>query len=354
MVNVVKKLVFMGFVFTLVTGLILGLSGCTSKSESNEETATKTEESTSKITEEKILEVVFVPKITGIPWFNAMEKGMKDYAKEFGGLNISVSGPAEADPLQQVKALEDVIARKPDVIVVVPNDTQVLEPVLEKARAAGILVISQEASSIENADADIEFLFIDRVGQQYMDALAKGMGEKGGYAIMVGGLTVENHNARADAAIAYQKENYPDMYEVTSRVEGSEDVSQAHDTTLELIKAHEDLGGMIYIGTNGPIGAATAIQEKNLIGKFVVVGTAVPSQAKPFIEDGSITSAIIGSPYNIGYVTSYVVKTLSENGMDISSITEVPIYGETVADGKVITFHADSEVTLENIDSFGF
>lgn len=352
-----KKVLIFALSLVLVTAMITGCSApksSTTTSVSSDTTMTTQSNSTTTTTEKKALDVVFIPKLTGITWFNAMEDGLKDYAKEVGGMNITVSGAADADPVQQAKVLEDVIAKKPDVIVVVANDSKILDPICKKAQEAGIMVVAQESSGIQNADVDVEFLNIDRVGQQYMDELAKAMGGKGGYAIMVGGLTVENHNLRADAAVKYQKEKYPDMYEVTSRVENLESVEIAHDKTLELIKAHPDLKGMIYIGINGPIGAATAVQEKNLQGKFFVVGTASPNQAKPFLDDKSITSVVIGSPYNIGKATAYVITKMVENNKDVSKITEVPVYGKTVISGKTITFHADTVVTPENFASFGW
>lgn len=300
------------------------------------------------------LNVVFIPKLVGIPWFNQMENGLKEYAQSTGTMNITVSGPVEADPVQQAKVIEDVVATKPDAIIVVPNDTKVLEPILKKAREAGIIVITQEANTVENADADVEFLIMDMVGKQYLEGLAKSMGGEGGYAIMVGGLTVENHNARADAVVAYQKEHYPNMYEVTSRVEGSESVEQSHDKTLELMKAYDDLKGILYIGTNGPLGGAAAIKEKNMVGKFANVGTAIPSQAKPFLKDGAISTSFLGSPHNIGKATAYILDQLVANGMDVNVVKEVPEYGAVSIDGKVITFHSDVEITYENADSFGF
>jgi simple sugar transport system substrate-binding protein len=44
-----------------------------------------------------------------------------------------------------------------------------------------------------------------------MDELAKAMGEEGEYVCMVGFLTTASHNEWADAAIARQKEKYPNM-----------------------------------------------------------------------------------------------------------------------------------------------
>ena len=47
-------------------------------------------------------------------------------------------GPANVDPAQQVKLLEDLIAKKVNVIGLVPLDVKVCEPVLKRAQAAGI------------------------------------------------------------------------------------------------------------------------------------------------------------------------------------------------------------------------
>ena len=46
-------------------------------------------------------------------------------------------GPTTADPAQQVRAVEDLIAKKVKVIGVVPNDAKVLEPVFDRAKGPG-------------------------------------------------------------------------------------------------------------------------------------------------------------------------------------------------------------------------
>ena len=74
-----------------------------------------------------------VVKIGGIPWFNAMEAGIKKRADQLG-VKAFMVGPTSADPALQVRAIQDLIAQHVDVIGVVPNDAQVLEPVLQRAR----------------------------------------------------------------------------------------------------------------------------------------------------------------------------------------------------------------------------
>ena len=77
-----------------------------------------------------------VVKIGGIPWFNAMEKGIKKKARSLATKAFMV-GPTSADPALQVRAIEDLIAQKVNVIGVVPNDANVLEPVLRKRARRG-------------------------------------------------------------------------------------------------------------------------------------------------------------------------------------------------------------------------
>ena len=96
-----------------------------------------------------------VVKIGGIPWFNAMEAGIKEEGAK-DGVDAFMIGPTSADPSLQVRAIEDLIAKKVDVIGIVPNDEKALEPVLEKARKAGIKVVAHEGPGIQNKDWDFE------------------------------------------------------------------------------------------------------------------------------------------------------------------------------------------------------
>lgn len=89
-----------------------------------------------------------VVKIGGIPWFNAMEAGIKEQGQKLG-VDAFMIGPTSADPALQVRAIEDLIAQGVKVIGVVPNDAKVLEPVLTKAQAAGIKVITHEITLAE-------------------------------------------------------------------------------------------------------------------------------------------------------------------------------------------------------------
>ena len=155
-------------------------------------------------------EVAVVVKIGGIPWFSVMETGLKKAGAETR-LNAFLVGPTTADPAQQVRAVEDLIARKVRVIAVVPNDATALEPVFARAKAAGITVLTHESPNQKGAAWDLEMMDNEEYAAKNLRRLAEAMGGEGEYIVYVGSLTVPLHNLWADAAIAYQKEHYPKM-----------------------------------------------------------------------------------------------------------------------------------------------
>ena len=97
-------------------------------------------------------------------------------------------GPTSADPSLQVRAIEDLIAKKVNVIGVVPNDEKALEPVLQKARDAGIKVVAHEGPGIQNKDWDFELASAKGFGEAHAELLAKTVGGKGEYAVYVGSI----------------------------------------------------------------------------------------------------------------------------------------------------------------------
>ena len=177
--------------------------------------------------------MVTVVKIAGIPWFNALENGVKKAGTDFG-INASVVGPADLDPARQVKLLEDLIAQKVDVIGLVPIDVKAAEPVLKRAQEAGIPVITHEGPQQERRTWNVELIDSVVFGEVQMQKLAKEMGEEGEYVVYVGTLTTPLHKIWADAAIAYQEANYPNMKLVADRFPGADEIDTAYKTTLDV------------------------------------------------------------------------------------------------------------------------
>ena len=90
--------------------------------------------------------VVFMPKLVGIPYFTTCNEGAQEAAKELG-ITCTYNGPTTADAAQQVTMLEDYIAQGVDAIAVAPNDPAAMTSVLKKAKDAGILVMDWDTQA---------------------------------------------------------------------------------------------------------------------------------------------------------------------------------------------------------------
>ena len=145
-------------------------------------------------------EIVVVPKDSSNPWFVRMDTGVKEYAAAHPELNVYQKGTDQIDATLQAQLVEDLIAQGVDAICVVPVDIQSIDPVLKKAKDAGIVVIAHEGSALVNVDYDIEAFSNAGYGQFIMDNLAEVMGGEGVYTTMVADLTNGSHNEWADAA----------------------------------------------------------------------------------------------------------------------------------------------------------
>lgn len=297
-------------------------------------------------------EIATVVKITGIPWFNRMEVGVDRAAKELG-VNAYQVGPADADPAQQVRIVEDLISKGVDAICVTPNDATALEPVFNRARAQGIVIITHESPDQKGKDWDLELIDNENFGRHHWDMLAQYMGGSGQYAIFVGSLTVPLHNLWADVGLEYAATKYPGLELVTSRIPCGEDQELAKQRTLELLQAYPDLAGIVGFGSLGPPGAAQALREKGLIDDVAVVGTVLPGHAAQYLKDGSMDHGILWDPADAGYAMTWVALQMLE-GKTITQGMNVPGMGPVEIDGEVIKVDAMIDITAENADEFGF
>ncbi|MGP1394673.1 MAG: substrate-binding domain-containing protein [Inquilinaceae bacterium] len=278
-------------------------------------------------------EIATVVKIGGIPWFNAMEAGIEKAGGELG-VDAWMIGPTQADAAQQVRAVEDLIARGVDVIAVVPNDATALEPVFKRAQEAGIKVLTHESPDQNFNDWNIELTTVEGFGEQHMESLAQAMGGEGKYIMYVGSLTVPLHNKWADAAVAYQEANYPDMELVADRFGVAESLDDSYRTALDQMRANPDLTGILAFGSQGPIGAARAVEERGVAETVAVVGPFSPGQGARYIKSGAIREGFIWNPMLAGEVIVMVGDMVARgeepvDGMEVPGVGTMSVNAET-------------------------
>lgn len=301
--------------------------------------------------------MVTVVKITGVGWFDRMEIGVNEFAKETG-IDARQEGADDASPEKQIQIIQDLIPQAPTAITVVPNAPEALETVLEQARDQGIIVVTHEAAGIENADIDIEAFENKAYGAQIMDNLAECMGETGEYVSFVGGLTAKTHMEWVGGAQEKQEAEYPDMKRVEDPIETKEDENVAYQRAKELLAKYPDLKGFQGSAGTDAAGIARAVQEAGLEDSVCVMGTSIPSVAKKYLEDGSIDKAFFWDPALAGKAQLKIAELLA-SGKTIEEGTDLGIDGYeslTKLDGfdNVYVGDAAIEVDADNVNDFDF
>ena len=307
----------------------------------------KTEAAAEKVTS---LTIANIPKCIGISWWDRMDVGNQRFAKDTGS-KVYQAGPVGAsDVAVSISAIEDAIASDVDVINVIPKDPDAIANVLKNARDAGIIVISHEAQGMGNVDYDIEAFDNKAYGAHMMDLLAEQMGGKGGYCIKVGALTNVSHNQWADGAIERQKEAYPEMYEVCDRVEGSGQEG-AYNAAKEVIAKYPEVKGFIGCDTNDPPGIAMAIEEAGKVGEIAVTGTCLGTQAKQYMESGTIKVFCFWDPADAGEAMCKLALMVAnkepiEDGLNLG----MKGFENCSVDGNVVIGSAWVDVTMDNLE----
>lgn len=305
-------------------------------------------------------EIVVVPKDASNPWFVRMEVGVDEYAAAHPENTIYQRGTPEIDATLQAQLVQDLIAQGVDAICVVPVDPESLEPVLEQARAAGIVVIAHEGASLVNVDYDIEAFNNAAYGAFIMENLAQAMGGEGVYTTMVAHVTNASHNEWADGGVAYATENYPNMtlLEEEPRVESEDNGDVAYNVAKELFNKYPDLKGIMGTSSFDAPGVARAIEELGLTGKVFTSGTGMPADNAELLKSGAVQSLTLWDPALAGQAMIALAEKLLA-GEEITTPLDLGVEGYTALEFRegsetVLEGEGWMVITAENVDSLGF
>lgn len=322
---------------TLAAGALVLAAGCTSRNETPATTAAPTDGASAPAPSGDFT-VAFVPKLQGIPYFEAMNSGGQKAQADIPGLKWLYQGPTTADPAAQADIVRSMIQQKVDVLIVAPNDPDSLAPILEEAKNAGIRV----ATSDTDAPNSVRELFVNQataeaLGETIASVLGDAMGGKGTAAIVSCGETAENLNAWIKVEEATFASKYPDI-KLLPTVYAGEDQTQATKMATDLINANPDLTGLIGQCTSSAPGVAQAVRDAGKIGTIFTTGLGTPQAMLPYLKDGSSSGSVLWDVEALGYLTAWAGAQLHAD----ATIDANP----TVGDIKGVTYDAATKMLL--------
>ena len=295
-----------------------------------------------------------MPKLIGIDFFNAVERGALEAGEELGVV-VKYDGPPTNDVAQQAQMVETWINRGYDAIAIAANDPDRIAPALNKAREKGIAVLTFDA----DAAPDSREFFVNQatyasVAQALVDVMVEGIGEQGKYVILTGSLTATNQNLWIEELEKYTRDKYPLMVNLRETpLASEEDQAKATQVTIDALKANPEIEGIYAMTSVALPGAAEGIKKADAEGQVFLTGLSTPNTMKPYVNDGTVQKFVLWSPVDLGYLTVHAAHRLvhgelAPGAIEVGRLGSIEVRGKEVLLGAPVTFDAS------NIDQFDF
>jgi ABC-type sugar transport system substrate-binding protein len=326
---------------------------------------------------QKPVKIFMVPKFTGAAYFAATEKGAKEAVTDLKKRGVAVdflyTGPSVANTDEEIRIIDDLIAQKPDALIISANDAEALVPVAKKAKAGGIKVITYDA---DVADSAARHYFVNQatfrdVGATLIDVVAEQAGPNAQFAIVSADPGAFNQNSWIEAMKQRVKAKYPKMTLVDIRY-GYDKPAESFSVAQDLINKYRGKLNAIIAPTSVALPkVAEAVEQAGLAGKIVVTGLSTPNDMREFVKKGTVKTVVLWNPVDLGYLAVFVAhatvtnkftksggKTFVDGGRlgrkeVAASLEDITAKG-TVKLQNVIVLGPPFRFTKENIDKFNF
>ena len=339
-----------------VTGAFLafGLVGCATTDEA-EAPATSAAGTTETA---EVLKIAIVPKAINIGYFTGWNEGAQAACAELGA-TCDYIGPNEITGAAQTEFINQVIQQGYDILIISAADQNAIVPALEKARDAGIIIVTSDADvAAEAASSRVVSILPseqDDIGTAQVDWMAEAIGSAGSVAIITP-ANAANQTAWIEAMGPYLDAQYPNMEWAGGSLESAtfyaNDPTESAEAFSSILAQYPDVAGIISPTTVGVL--AAAVEKKAKAAAVKVTGLGLPSEMAPYIEDGTVEKVGLWNPLDLGYVAVYAAVA-AKNGTFAGATGETFQAGDktyTVVDGGIAYLGEPFTFTKDNIAEF--
>lgn len=295
----------------------------------------------------KRLSIVYIPKNTGNPYFNEVDRGFRAAAEELGA-DYTTTAPATAEATSQLPILKEQIQRGVDVVAISPNSPDTLNQVLDDARSKGITVVTVDADLVGNEshrDACVLPTDFSQVGSSQIELLGSLIGYEGEIAILSATTDAPNQNAWiAGMKECLKQEKYSKM-RLVDLVYGDDEPQKSTTECEGLLAKHPNLRGIVSPTSVGLAASAQVVERAGVYPGgpqakgpgLQLTGLSTPKQLRKFVEKGVVTSLQLWSPYDEGYLAAHIAamihdkKVVPNPGLEV----EIPKLGKRTFSEKL-------------------
>lgn len=278
----------------------------------------------------KVKTIALVMKTLTNPFFVEMEKGARQAERELGIKLIVKAASQETSVEQQIRIIEELIREKVDAIVVAPGDSFELVPVVQKALAAGIVIINidnrLDPIYIKELKLNpIPFISVDNEKGAYL--AAKYMSDQvkvpAQAVILEGIVDAQNAIDRKNGALRAFKEN-PNITVVASETAHWK-IDEARDVTQKILAKWPDLRLIFCANDMMALGALRALEEANN-SNVIVGGFDALEEVKPALKADKLLVTIDQQAARQGYLgVQYALRALNSESLPPETLIDVGV-----------------------------
>jgi ribose transport system substrate-binding protein len=246
----------------------------------------------------KTYKIVYIPGLTGNPFYSTVACGAKSVAGQ-DHVNFSVQGASEFDVAKQTAVVNAVVSNKPDAIMISHDDPKAMIPPLMQAKQAGIKIMTIDGdladTSIAVSNIQSNNLQGGRLAGQAMGKLLHGKGSV---------IVIDN-----DPGFPISEQRVQGFAEAIKRFPGIKylgvkyshnEVSGAANIVSTTAGSNPDLAGVYTVETNNTEGAITGVREAKKTGKIHIVGYDTSDPIVDALHKGTLDADIVQYPFGEG------------------------------------------------------
>ena len=241
--------------------------------------------------------VVVVLKNLNLQYWEIVKAGADKGFEDFG-IDGKVMAPKREAVEEQREILQKVLKQRPDVLIVSPIDTAALSPVLEEFVKQDIPVLFIHTDDYwKNRTA---YIGTDHEELGRKAGILMGSQLQPGDQVALLGRTAEVDDKRLKGAKASLEAV---GIKIETEIRGlSIDNPKEVEKRMEIaLQQHPDLKGVVASTDYIALPALKIIQENGL--ELPVTGADGISEMLELIENGTLSSAIVQNPYDMGYIS---------------------------------------------------
>ena len=257
---------------------------------------------------------VEVSALGNLDYFYDHKLGMK-LAGQALGVQTEYVGPSEYDIPAMITAFEQAMAKKGIKGIVVVGFEDALVPIVNKAIARGIPVVTVDADLPTSKRVAFVGTGNYKAGFEGGSKLAALIGGKGKVALMtkVGQSNLEERIRGYKDALA----EYPGI-SLVQIVDTQSDAVTAAQVATAVLRKNPDLAGIGCVEAAGGMGAATAVKESKLAGKVKIVSMDRGNEVLEQIGKGVISATVAQRTALMPFYATQILYNLANHNIPIT------------------------------------